>query len=141
MKKNIAHLLFVVLAISSVKTYAQDITANNTLENIFEISKNKKYESAAVLMAYDGSDENRKFKDTFNSKEKRELKIVKRKLKKIKALIDISDNYIFGKVLKTKKDGIEWHIQPVVFNSGNQKLTTNFEFVKIKGKFVLADID
>ncbi len=141
MKKYLASLLFVVLVFSPVYVYAQDITANNTLENIFEISKNKKYETAAGLLAYDGSDEDRKFRDTFKPAEKSELKVVKRKLKKIKALIDISDNYTFGEAIKTNKEGVEWYIQPVTFNSGTQKLITNFEFVKINGKFVLADID
>ncbi|MGD8779964.1 MAG: hypothetical protein PVH88_13500 [Ignavibacteria bacterium] len=141
MKKNLITLLYAVFLVASVNIPAQEVTANKTLENIFEYSKSKNYESAAVFLAYDGVDENRKFKDTFNSKEKSELKIVRRKLKKIKALIDISDNYEFGKTVKKKKDGVDLFIQPVVFNSGNQKLTTNFEFIKIKGKFALADID
>ena len=116
-------------------------TSQETLKQILDFSKGKKYVEAAALIAYDGADESKKFKVAFNAKDGNELNSVKRICKKVKALMDISDSYEIGTAKEEKKDGIDWTVIEVSFKSGNQNLKTLFSFVKINDKFLLGDID
>lgn len=116
-------------------------TSQEVLKQILELSKAKKFEQAAPLIAYDGADETKKLKTAFDAKNEDDLNSVKRICKKIKALIDISDSYEIGAQTEIEKDGINWFVTEVGFKSGNQSLKTVFSFVKINDKFLLGDVD
>jgi len=116
-------------------------SSQETLSQILELSKAKKFSEAAALIAYDGPNESKKLQAAYNPNDENELNSVKRICKKIKALIDISDSYEIGNPNETKEDGVDWTVIEVSFKSGNQNLKTIFSFVKVDDKFLLGDID
>jgi hypothetical protein len=137
-------LIMLILFISGPKIiFAQGAEAavKNTLNNLFEFSKAKAHEKAALLIAYDGEDKNRIQKEAFNPANKEELNQVKRVCKKISALLDLSSKHEFGK-FETKKDGPnENYIIEVNFISGEQKLVTAFSFIKTEKGYLLININ
>ena len=139
MRKLTLLISFILFTTSFTSSNAQ--SAEGVLKKLFDLSKSKKYSEAAALIVYDGKNDSRKFKQAFDAGNKRELNSVKRICKKIKALLDISDSYNVGKATEKTEDGIKWTTIDVHFNSGKQKLKTNFGFVTVNKKFLLGDID
>ncbi|OGU33248.1 MAG: hypothetical protein A2068_14540 [Ignavibacteria bacterium GWB2_35_6b] len=139
MKKLNLILGLIIFSAFFANTKAQ--TTKEALTQVLEFSKAKKFAEAAPLIAYDGTDETKKFKAAFNAKDENDLNSVKRICKKIKALVDISDSYEIGAQTEIEKDGIKWFVTEVGFKSGNQSLKTVFSFVKINDKFLLGDVD
>lgn len=139
MKKLSIILGLIIFALLLAEAKAQ--STQDVLKQILELSKEKKFEQAATLIAYDGADETKKFKAAFNAKDENDLNSVKRLCKKIKALVDISDSYEIGAQTEIEKDGLKWFITEVGFKSGNQSLKTVFSFIKVNDKFLLGDVD
>lgn len=110
-------------------------------DKIFELSKANNYIALSSIIAYNGTDNNRAWKDSFNAEEKDELNKVKRISKKIKAFLDVSESYEFGNYSTKNESEGTWYVQSVIFKSGNQSLTVKFAFLKIKNEFLLGDID
>lgn len=136
--KLVIALLIFVSSISSA-IFAQSADVKSNLVNLFEFSKAKTYEKAAALIAYEGDDKARIQKEAFNSSNKDELTQVKRICKKIYALIELSSKYDFG-APSVKKDGEkEIHSIEVSFVSGDQKLVTEFSFIKTEKGFLLSN--
>ena len=134
-------LVCTLILISAFSTLIKAQTSQETLNQILEFSKSKKFAEASSLIAYDGVDEAKKFKMPFNPKDENDLNSVKRICKKIKALIDISDSYEIGAPVEKEKDGFNWTVIEVSFKSGSQNLKTLFSFVKVGEKFLLGDIN
>lgn len=138
--KKLSIILGLIL-FSSLFTVLKAQSSQDVLKNILEFSKAKKFSEAAAFIAYDGTDEAKKFKVAFDANNDNELNSVKRICKKVKALIDISDSYEIGSAKEEKKDGLDWTVIEVSFKSGSQNLKTLFSFVKVNDKFLLGDID
>ena len=100
--KKLSIILGLIL-LASFFTNIKAQTSQETLKQILDFSKAKKYVEAAALIAYDGSDETKKFKVPFNAKNENEFNSVKRICKKVKALMDISDSYEIGSAKEEKK--------------------------------------
>lgn len=134
-------IILILLTSGSKVIFAQGAEAaiKSTLNNLFDFSKSKAYEKAALLIAYDGEDKNRIQKEAFNPANKEELSQVKRVCKKISALLDLSSKHEFGK-FETKKDGQNYIIE-VNFISGEQKLVTAFSFIKTEKGYLLININ
>lgn len=139
MKKISLILGLIIFASLFANVKAQ--STQDALKQILEFSKEKKFEQAAPLIAYNGADETKKFKVAFSANDENELNSVKRICKKVKALVDISDSYEIGAQTEIEKDGIKWFVTEVGFKSGNQSLKTVFSFIKINDKFLLGDVD
>lgn len=138
-KLVIVFLIFVSSISSAVFAQSDDVKSN--LVNLFELSKAKSFEKAAALIAYEGEDNARVQKEAFNSASKDELTQVKRICKKISALIELSSKYDFG-APNVKKDGDkEIHSIEVSFVSGDQKLVTEFSFIKTEKGFLLSNMN
>ncbi|GBD91613.1 hypothetical protein BMS3Abin04_02345 [bacterium BMS3Abin04] len=143
--KNIKKIFYLVLLFSfaSVSIYSQKnddkSVVKASLNKIFELSKSNKYQEAAKLFAYKGNDKTRSFKSTFDYSKRIEKSQVRRNCKKIKAYLDLSDSFEYDGFTTKKIDGILNYILNVKFKSGSQSLNITFKFVKINGKFVLAD--
>lgn len=143
--KNIKKILYLVLLFSfaSVSIYSQKNDNKNvvkaSLSKIFELSKSNKYQEAAKLFAYKGNDKTRAFKSTFDYSKRNEKSQVRRNCRKIKAYLDLSDSFEYDGFTTKKIDGILNYILIVKFKSGSQSLNIAFKFIKINGKFVLAD--
>ena len=146
MKRGISILTALVLIlITGSKVYSTMNADENgvkiTLTDLFNISKSKSFEKAAKLIAYDGEDKNRLKKDSFNPANKDELTQVKRICKKINALMELSSKYEFSDFKTMNLEGKETYSMNVVFFSGNQKLVTNFTFIKNEKTFLLIGMN
>lgn len=146
MKSKLSFLLlgyFVLLLISELNFSQsnQENSVDSVLKNIFDYSINKSYDKAALLIAYNGDDKSRSGTDTFNPTDVKELDQVKRICKKISALIDISDQYSINKIEATKIGDVDGYKLIVDFKSGNQKLETVFEFMKLSKGFTLLNVN
>ncbi len=130
-----------LMGLSNNLIFAQGNDVTNNLKNLFELSKAKSYEKAADLIAYDGEDKARIQMESFNAANKDEIAQVKRVCKKISALIELSSKYDFGTPV-VKQDG-EKEIQTidVSFVSGDQKLVTEFSFIKTEKGFLLFNMN
>jgi len=142
MKKNInlTLLAFSVFFLTSVVT-AQNKDVKENLKNLFEYSKTKALEKAADLIAYDGEDNTRVKKQSFNASNKDELAQVKRICKKISALIELSSKYDFGTTVSKNEGDQEIQTIEVSFVSGDQKLLTEFSFIKTEKGFLLFNMN
>ncbi len=144
MRSRSLKIFISLILLTATNLIAQDNekdTIQNTLLKLFEYSKSKNYTAAAAYMIYNLNDNSRKWKDTFNPENSKELNQVKRMCKKIKALLDISDSYDIGKVNVKKESEGDWHIVEVSFKSGSQTLRTNFAFLQSNERYALGDID
>jgi hypothetical protein len=124
--------------------YAQntDETAiKAALTNLINLSKTKSFDKAAKLIAYDGEDKNRVLKDSYNPAVKDELNQVKRICKKINALLELSAKFEFGQFKVVNPEGKESFSIDVIFISGEQKLVTNFSFIKNDKEYLLTSMN
>ena len=146
MKSKIKYLFFGLLfLIGAIKPVAAQnsppIDIKNTLVRLLDYSKSKSYSKAALLIAYNGEDKARFQKDSFNPMNKDELTEAKRFCKKISALIELSSKYeitTFTPPASGSKDAFTLN---VVFISGEQKLTTSFNFIKCEKGYLLSNIN
>lgn len=142
MKKVVLPVLLVMffsLVVTDIQ--AQNNEIRSSIDKIFKLCKDKKYESAADMMAYSGSDTERNYSSTYDYSNNSEKSKVDRMCKKIKAFLDISDSYEVGSASQNNKMGPDFYTTQVSFKSGSQTLNTSFSFVKINGKFALAEIE
>ncbi len=134
--------LILLFLLTSAVLFAQsekpEDQVKSTLSEIFKLSKGNKYEKASGYFAYTGDDKDRYLTSTLNYGVREEKSIVRRNCKKIKAYLELSDSYEYGKFQTKNIDGVKHYILKVVFKSGSQNLNISFDFVKIGNKFVLA---
>ena len=141
-KNIIMILLFGILSFNflSAQPAGDAEQIKSALTKIFEMSKADNYDACAAFIAYSGDDKKREFVDTYNIKDRSEAKDVKRISKKIKALLDITDNYNFTTLTSEKTEGIDIFVQTVDFKSSGQQISTKFEFVKAGEKYLLVTV-
>jgi len=137
--KSVFLVLIVVISGSNI-LFAQNESENSvksTLNKLFEFSKSKSYEKAAAYIAYEGEDKNRIGKESFNAANKDELNMVKRKLKKISALLEISNKHEFGKFSTSQTDGKDIFSIEIEYFSNDQKIIETYSFIKTEKGFLL----
>lgn len=137
--KSIFLALIVFMSGSNI-LFAQNESENvvkSTMDKLFEFSKSKSYEKAAAYIAYEGDDKNRIGKESFNAANKDELNLVKRTLKKISALLEISNRHEFGKFSTNKTDGKDIFSIEIVYFSNDQKIIETYSFIKNEKGFLL----
>ncbi len=137
--KNILKISFLLLFLFTINIIAQSsikqTEVKSILTNLFDLCKNKNYKDAANYFAYNGKDTDRNGKTAFNYTNKSERKIVKRKCKKIKAYLDLSDSYEYGD-FSTNGNKVNLN---VIFKSGDQELKIVFAFIKSGNKILLSN--
>ncbi len=141
MKTTVNMILVLFLIFGSVITAQTEDEKNiikNTFAKIVEVSKQKDIASAAGLLAYYGENQSRNLKTVLNFTDAEDNNIARRLLKKIKALFDISDSYTVANIQLSTKNDVQIYILTANFKSGAQNLSSNFTFVKIDNKFLLA---
>jgi hypothetical protein len=146
MKSKIKYLLIGFLFFTgAIKPIAAQnsplIDIKNTLVKLLDYSKSKAYDKAALLIAYDGEDKTRIQKDSFNPANKDELTEAKRMCKKISALIELSSKYEITTFIPAASGSKEAFTLNVVFISGEQKLTTSFNFIKCDKGYLLTNMN
>ncbi|MHB8929338.1 MAG: hypothetical protein ACYC5R_01935 [Melioribacteraceae bacterium] len=143
-RMNIIGLMILMTLVSGSRMiFAQgaENSVKSTLNNLFDYSKSKSYEKAALLIAYDGEDKTRNHKDALNPANKEELNQAKRKCKEIAALIELSNKYTIGKFSTDKSSGKEIYTIEVDFISGDQKLVKSYSFINDGKGFLLTNIN
>ena len=141
MKRFILYLFgFFILLI--LNTNAQDTFSEqeikNVLTNVLDFSKQNDFDKASKLLAYDGDDVKRKFTDVYNNNDKEEKNSIKRKCKKLKAYLDLSDSYEYTGFSISELEGHQVGVLNVNFKSGDQVLKIAFSFVKLNNGYALV---
>ncbi len=128
---------FIFLSFHSVRAQSGAV---QTAVKLFKYVTVKNYRKASKLIAYKGSNLKRNLKTSYNYNVKSERKKVERICKRIFKYFRISDSFkiLKRKTKNLKNGGREIFVQ---FKSGKQKLEIGFKFVKVKDKYLLADID
>lgn len=136
---NIVVIIFLFTGILFAQTAEQD-SIKSIINKLFEYSKTENYSRVASLIAYDGNDQTRYLSSSMNIQDAKEESKVKRIVKRIKAMLDISDSFSFGE-FSTKPDP-KFKITriEVLFKSGDQELKTMFSFVQNSQKYLLTDL-
>ncbi len=146
MRNRIAVLLTLVFfAALSNYIFAQDDAEKQLIKTsvtkLFDLSKSKDLSGAATLIVYTGDDQARNFKQAYNAANNDDMNQVKRIMKKIKALLDISDSNAFAEFGASAKNDVKIYTLAVQFKSGAQTLSSVFSFVKIGNQFLLSSVD
>mgnify|MGYP000890523412 CR=1 FL=1 len=134
-------LIPLFLLIFTASSFAQ---ANNdvksTIGTIIEMSKTKNYEGAAKFVAFRPDDKKMEYKaPQLNSRD--QMNYIKRLLKRIGALADVSSSFKIGEAVKQEITGVKFEKISVDFLSGSQKLNASFLFINIQGNYLLAEIE
>ncbi|MCB9252338.1 MAG: hypothetical protein H6605_07700 [Flavobacteriales bacterium] len=131
------------------KDSAEVVTA---LENILSICKNVDFTDSNVLklgsfykaapfIVYRGDDKNRSWKDASDYANEIEKKGVDHICLKINNTVNRDENYrIVGFRMETESEGTWYALKLTYMKNGVQK-TAEFAFLKIKGLYLLGDID
>ncbi len=119
---------------------AQNGGAKTTLQKIFENVKSRKYNNVAALLVYQGKDASKDLKTSYDYSVPAEKKEVDRICKRIRKYLFISDSYEISPTVKFNKNTNRYSVK-VKFISGSQAIEVTFFFVKLNGKFLLADIE
>jgi hypothetical protein len=141
MKTTINMFLALFLIFGSfifAQTDSEKDVIKNTFAKIVEISKQKDISPATGLLAYSGDNKTRDLKTPLNFADTEDNNSARRLLKKIKAFFDISDSYSVVNIQTKNINDVITYVLTVNFKSGAQNLTSNFVFVKIDNKFLLA---
>ena len=139
MKKLIGSV-FVILMMTFGSLIAQtdESSIKAALANLFSYSKSNAFDKAALLIAYDGENKERINKDSFDPQKQNELDLVKRRCKKISALLNLSTKYELGQIIKKEENDKVIFSVEVNFISGEQKLTESYNFIKTDKGFLLS---
>ncbi|MCK5456362.1 MAG: hypothetical protein KAI45_04490 [Melioribacteraceae bacterium] len=145
MKKNVFILITIILSLLFVSTslFAQinEAKAKATVENFFTLCKKSDFKNASNLLAYNGKDKSRIYKDFFNPNNPDEFKEVKRVCKKVTATLLISDSYSFGKFRDRTIDKKKFKSLDVIFLSGKQKVKQKVLLIDVNGKTAIYDFN
>lgn len=112
----------------------------SVMGTIIEMSKSKNYDAAAKYIAYRPDDKKMEYKTPVLGN-KEQMNYIKRLLKRIGALADVSASYNIGAVTPQDVSGIKFEKVSVDFISGSQKLNSSFLFINIQGSYLLAEIE
>lgn len=141
--KNIKSLsVFILfLFLFNLTSFAQDKKdIKSVLKNIIELSKEKKYDEAAKLIAYSADDKKKDYK-TVTAANKDQMNYVKRVVKRISALSEVSSSFNIGDIKQEKIGTIDYQSVTVDFISGTQKISSGFRFITLNGALLLAEIE
>jgi len=144
MKKLISFFVIIFAIVVSSNVIFGQITeqsAKSVANKFFNACKKSDYGSASVMLAYHGSDESRLYKDTYNYSISEDASDVKRFCNRVKATLEISDSYEFGKFRTKKSHGNEYKSLDVVFKSGSQKIKNKLIFIYIKNSPIIYKLD
>jgi len=146
MKTRNIILIFILFVFAAAITLnaQEDIdkeAVSSKIDKIFQLAKNKQYKDLSLLVVYSGNNQKRYYKSSLNPDTDNELQQAERIAKKIKAYLDISDNYKVGNPSFKSQNNYNWADVTVEFISGKQNLDITFKFIKVNGDLLLADID
>lgn len=133
-------LIFVLFSSLLLAQNTEQDSIKSLINKLFKFSKVENYAQAASLLAYDGNDQSRYLISPMNINDNKEEAKVKRIVKRIKAMLDISDSFDFGEFSMKSDPKFNIYRMEVLFKSGGQELKTLFSFVKYSKTFLLTDL-
>lgn len=111
------------------------------LLELFEIAKAERYAETAPFLVYRGTDEKRSWFDTCDFNDPAERSEIKEFGAALNRLVWLSDSYEFSEYTEKIRKQHRIHIWRLNFKGGASQSTITFGFVKIKGRYAVADID
>jgi len=142
MRNLIVPLLLLCLSASMVFSQTRNVESEvkSAVDILINLCEEQLYDSIATLIVYNGKDQTRYLKDTYNYSDRKEVTAVKRVGKKIKAFIDLSDNRKFGEYNLGVKNEMQNYNLEVIFKNGEQEIVTVFTFIEISKKLLLLTV-
>jgi hypothetical protein len=129
--------LFLALGTIIVTNAEAQSKQKRDLVKLFQLCKDNDHRGAADYIVYRGSDETRKWKDTYDYDNETERYQVEQTCGRISSYLELAPDFVFREFKKDKESEGTWHIWEVLF--GNKKVY--FALLKIKGRYCLGDID
>ncbi len=139
---NPTKVIFILVLISLLAACGESGTPRERVEsNLSKLvkacaDKGGDYSGAAGLVAYSGSDRDRKYKD-LASAEGEDRSSLNKACYKISQLMNKKNSYTLMKFEEEPESEGTWYIQTVKFDGGTAQLA----FLDIKGTMALGDID
>ena len=93
------------------------------------------------MMAYTGSNKKLKYKSILNPKKNAHVKQAKKLCKKINNDINKKGDLTYTTFTEEEESEGMWYVWEIHYPSRGVKEAAYFAFMKIKGKYVLADLD
>lgn len=138
----IAVFLFSVVSSSSFSQVGDSENVKERLIELFELSKEGDYTSAASYVVYRGPDESREWNDVCNVEDEEEMKEVMGICLRIKGYLDESTDYTFEEYSTEEESEGIWHVWEVLFERENEEpRKVYFCFLDINGEYAIGDID
>lgn len=142
MKRIILYLFTLIVTLTSYQAQNENQPdIQTTLGELIQLSKDKLYDKASLLIVYEGGNVNRNLKLPLDPAIKDELDKAKRICKKISALTELSTNFKFGSTTSKNEGTTEIYSIEVSFFSGAQQLKKTFRFIQSQSGFLLKDFD
>jgi hypothetical protein len=137
--KTIAAIIFLTLLTACGESGTPRERVENNLSKLVKACADKggDYSGAAGLVAYNGSDRDRKYKD-LASAEGEDRSVLNKTCNQLSKLMNGKNSYVLTKFEEEPESEGTWYVQTVKFD-GNQ--TAQLAFLDIKGTMALGDID
>ena len=120
---------------------AKAATVKHRLQELFGLCRSDSISLAAGYCVYRGPDKPRRWRDVYRPDVPEERKEVRDICAEIKARLEQSDRYEFENfATKRESEGI-WYVWQLKFSRGSASEAVSFAFLKVKGHYLLGDID
>ena len=119
----------------------RDQQVKRGLKELFGLCQARDLRKAAAYCVYRGSDERRRWRDVYNPAEKDERAEVTQICARIRAYLDEGAGYEFVRFRTRRESEGEWYWWQVKFRRGKNVQKASFAFLRIRGRYLLGDID
>jgi hypothetical protein len=145
MKKLSLFLLLATLLLATASTTDNDAAKGRAvkkrLTELFAACRANDYAKAAKYIVYRGSDEKREWRVPYNYSNAEDREAVRKICDRINAELTLDRTPTFVNFVLHKEGKQEWGVWEVLFEGESQQQRMLFAFVKIKGKYLLGDVD
>lgn len=145
MKKLFALLLLPLLLLATASTDGNDAAkaraVKKQLQALFAACRAENHARAAKYIVYRGPYKDREWKESYDYSDGEEKERVRYICEGIGAHLALDANPQFVKFTQQREGNQEWGAWEVVFEGESQRERVLFAFIKVKGKYLLGDID
>jgi hypothetical protein len=136
-----ALFLNIAAAPAQVKKQDKSLAVKKDLQKLFKLCESERYSEAARQVVYRGSNEKRKWKDTYNYYVLNERMEVRGVCVSIQNLLRESDSYEFNRFFEETETEGTWHVWEIEFKRGAKTGKVSFAMLRVKGRYAVGDID
>jgi hypothetical protein len=136
----LATLLFATASTTDSEA-AKGRAVKKRLTELFAACRANDYAKAAKYIVYRGSDERREWRVPYNYSNAEDREEVRKICDRINAELVLDRAPAFVNFVLHREGKQEWGVWEVLFEAESQRQRLLFAFVKVKGKYLLGDVD